>query len=73
MREIETELLYYQDGTKQFTTQRDTSLCVTFVGMFLLRKALDKYFNDNIQESTKLREINDILYRKGMNTFEILM
>ena len=62
MYEIETALLYFQDGTKQFTDQRDTSLCVTFVGMFLLREALNTLLRNRITDKQHLKEIKDILF-----------
>ena len=62
MYEIETALLYFQDGTKQFTDQRDTSLCVTFVGMFLLREALNTLLRQRVTDKQKLKEIKDILF-----------
>ena len=66
MYEIETALLYFQDGTKQFTDQRETSLCVTFVGMFLLREALNKFLLHTVTDKQKQNEIKDILfYRSG--------
>ena len=62
MYEIETALLYYQEGTKQFTDQRDTSLCVTFVGMFLLREALNTLLRNRITDKQHLKEVKDILF-----------
>ena len=62
MHEIETALLYYQTGTKQFTDQRDTSLCVTFVGMFLLREALNTLLRHRVTDKKMLKEIKEILY-----------
>ena len=64
MYEIETALLYFQDGTKQFTDQRETSLCVTFVGMFLLREALYKFLLDRVTDTQKQKEIKDILFSR---------
>ena len=64
MYEIETALLYFQDGTKQFTDQRETSLCVTFVGMFLLREALYKFLLDRVTDTRKQKEIKDILFSR---------
>ena len=62
MYEIETALLYYQEGTKQFTDQRDTSLCVTFVVMFLLREALNTLLLRRVTDKRILKEIKDILF-----------
>ena len=62
MHEIETALLYFQDGTKQFTDQRETSLCVTFVGMFLLREALYKFLLYEVTDQRDQNEIKDILF-----------
>ena len=69
MYEIETALLYW---TKQYTdqtmkeTQRETSLCVTFIVMFLLRDALGKFFNTRITDNKKRKEIHEILFRFGV-------
>ena len=65
MFEIETERLYFQDGTKQFTDQRETSLCVTFVGMFLLREALCKFLLHRVEDRRKQNEIYDILFPRS--------
>ena len=65
MYEIETALLYFQDGTKQFTDQRDTSLCVTFVGMFLLREALNTLLRQRVTDKQKLKEIKYILFSRS--------
>ena len=62
MYEIETALLYFEDGTKQFTDQRETSLCVTFVVMFLLREALNTLLLRRVTDKRILKEINDILF-----------
>ena len=62
MHEIETALLYFQDGTKQFTDQRETSLCVTFIGMFLLREALNRFLLHKVEDKRKQKEFNDILF-----------
>ena len=65
MYEIETSLLYFQDGTKQFTDQRETSLCVTFVGMFLLREALNKFLLYKVTNRQKQDEIKHILFSRS--------
>ena len=63
MLEIETALL--REGTKQVTTQRETSLCVTFIVMYLLRESLKKFLHKRITDNQKRREIDDILFRSG--------
>ena len=62
--DIESAIFYFQDGTKQFTDQGETSLCVTFVGMFLLREALYKFLLDRVTDEQKRNEIYDILYKR---------
>ena len=63
MLEIETALL--REGTKQVTTQRETSLCVTFIVMYLLRDALKKFYHKRITDNQTRREIDDVLFRFG--------
>ena len=63
--EIESELFYFQDGTKQFTEQRETSLCVSYVGMFLLREALKTFLFNNVTDNQKQNEIKNILFSRS--------